>query len=88
MPPETPPKKDIMSEIGTSGLSWNVDGSITEEFLPPLRHHRDAVKVWKEMSWNDPVVGAILFALDMLIRQAEWRVEANPMAKGGLNLEM
>lgn len=88
MPPEDQPSPDIRAEIGTSGLSFNIDGTVTEEFLPPLKFHRDAVKVWKEMHWNDPVVGAILFALDMLIRQADWRVESNPMAKGSQDKEV
>lgn len=79
MPPSNG-KQAGMNEFGLTGLSYSTDGRVSEEFLPALKTQREAVKVYKEMSWNDPVVGTIIFALDMLIRQAEWRVEANPMA--------
>ena len=36
---------------------------------------KNAVKVYKEMSSNDPVISAILFVIEMLIRNVEWRVE-------------
>lgn len=61
-------------EIGKTGLR-RVSGIIQEEFLPQLRG-RKAVQVYREMSENDPIVGAELFAIDRLLRQIEWRVEA------------
>lgn len=60
-------------EIGRTGLQ-RMGGHVYEEFLPDLMGRR-AVKVYKEMSENDPVVGAILFAIDMLMRQVIWNVE-------------
>ena len=45
-----------------------------KEFLPELQGQR-AIQVYQEMSSNDPVVGSILHAIEMLIRQVEWRVE-------------
>ncbi|RJQ04432.1 MAG: hypothetical protein C4551_10790 [Bacillota bacterium] len=66
------PQLDL-SEIGLSGLS-RMGGTVYEEFLPQLQGPK-AIKVYREMSTNDPVVGAILFAVDMLLRQVSWRVE-------------
>lgn len=61
-------------EIGKSGLR-RVSGYVDEEFLPQLRG-RKAVQIFREMGDNDPIVGALLFALDRLLREIEWRVEA------------
>jgi hypothetical protein len=60
--------------LGSSGLK-RAAGIIDEEFLPALRG-RKAVKVYQEMSLNDPTVGAMLFSITQLLRQIEWRVEA------------
>lgn len=62
------------SELGRTGLNtWG--GTINEEFLRELQGKR-GIKVYREMTDNDPIVGAILFAIEMLFRQATWRVEA------------
>lgn len=61
-----------MTELGLSGLQRS-GGFIQEEFLSALRGNR-AIKVFREMSDNDPVVGAILFAIDKLIRGVKWNV--------------
>lgn len=62
-----------MIELGATGLKRSA-GYVNEEFLPALRG-RKAVQVFREMSDNDPIVGALLFAVDRLLRQIEWRVE-------------
>ena len=62
------------AELGSTGLK-RFGGLVYEEFLRELSGTR-AVKVYKEMSSNDPVVGAIIFAIEMLIRQVSWRTEA------------
>lgn len=49
-------------------------GVIYEEFLPVLRG-KQGIAVYSEMSDNDDVVGAILFAIEMLVRQCDWNVE-------------
>ncbi len=49
-------------------------GVIYEEFLPELRGKR-GIAVFSEMSENDDVVGAILFTIEMLVRQAKWNIE-------------
>lgn len=61
-----------MHEIGDTGLK-RAAGIIDEEFLPALRG-RKAVKVFREMALNDPTVGAMLFAIEQLLRQVEWTV--------------
>jgi hypothetical protein len=46
-----------------------------DEFLPKLRG-LNATRTFREMKDNDPVIGAILMAFEMLLRAAEFRVEA------------
>ena len=60
-------------EIGRIGQR-RYGGTIYEEFLHELRGKR-GIEVYREMSENDDVVGAILFAIEMLIRQCDWNVE-------------
>lgn len=60
-------------EIGRIGQR-RYGGTIYEEFLPELRGRR-GIAVYCEMSENDDVVGAILFAIEMLVRQTNWNVE-------------
>ena len=66
-------EKQSYVELGSTGLKrWG--GYVDEEFLPQLKG-RKAVGVFREMSDNDPVVGAVVFAVDMLLRQISWRAE-------------
>lgn len=67
------PRTAPTEEIGHTGLKV-YGGRIDEEFLPQLRGSL-AIKTYREMRDNDPVVGAVLFAIEMLMRQVEWRVE-------------
>jgi Protein of unknown function (DUF935) len=60
-------------ELGTTGLKRSA-GYIHEEFLTQLQG-QDSVKVFKEMSENDPIIGSFLFAIDQFLRKAQWRVE-------------
>lgn len=72
--PETKPSV-ATDELGSSGLKRSGQrGLVYEEFLPQLQDER-ARKIYREMRDNDSVVGAVLYAIEMLIRQAEWRVE-------------
>lgn len=45
-----------------------------EEFLPELRGYR-GVQAYQEMANNDATVGAILYAIEMLMRQCEFHIE-------------
>lgn len=60
-------------EIGRIGQR-RYGGIVYEEFLPELRGKR-GIEVYREMSDNDDIVGAILFAIEMLVRQTDWNVE-------------
>lgn len=61
-----------LTEIGTSGLR-HVNGFIIDDFAVELRGIRGA-KVYREMSDNDAVIGAMMFAIERLIMQIDWRV--------------
>ena len=60
-------------ELGVSGLK-RTGGDVTDEFLRKLRGQQGA-KVWREMADNDPVIGALIFAVERLLLQMEWRVD-------------
>jgi hypothetical protein len=69
----------MYKEIGMSGLVWTGGGGfsyVDEEFLVNLFGRR-AIQIYKEMSWNDPTVGSILFTIEALMRQVEWETEPN-----------
>lgn len=65
-----------MAEMGRSGLSHQ-GGYVIEELLSNLAGGKE-LRVYREMSDNDPTVGAILFAINMLTRQVKWDVEPHP----------
>lgn len=66
-------------EIGNTGLNAS-SGAIYEEFLPKLQWPRAGV-IYQEMSYNDPVITAILLCSRQLIRNVEWSVEAASKSK-------
>jgi phage gp29-like protein len=61
------------TELGSSGLRRS-GGTINEEFLPNLQGVK-GFKVYREMRDNDPVIGAMLYAIDKVITRLEWHVE-------------
>lgn len=66
-------KADVnRAEMGTSGLKRSY-GRVDEEFLRELRGTQ-GIKVYREMRENDDIVGAVLFAIQYLIRQVKWTV--------------
>ena len=65
---------DKFREYGKTGLYRFNTGWIYEEFLKELQGRR-GVEVYKEMSENDDVIGAILFASEMLMRQSDWNIQ-------------
>lgn len=65
--------ENLFNETGVTGLR-RAAGQVHEEFLTQLAGYR-AIQIYREMRENDPVVGAILFAIDKLIRQVQWRVQ-------------
>lgn len=60
-------------EIGRVGQR-RYGGVIYEEFLSQLVGKK-GIQTYYEMSENDDIVGAILFAIEMLVRQCNWNVE-------------
>lgn len=67
-------------EYGRTGLFRFNTGWIYEEFLPELLGRR-GIEVYKEMSENDDILGAVLFATEMLMRQCEWTVQESGSEK-------
>ncbi len=68
-------------ELGRSGLNQQ-GGVIYEEFLRQLQSDTLRNRIYKEMVNNEPVVAAILFVIDMLIRSVDWHAkEANDSAQ-------
>ena len=60
-------------EVGSTGLNrWGEN--VVEEFLPQLQWPK-AAKVYKEMSDNDPTIGAILYMTEQLVRRCDWKVK-------------
>lgn len=67
-------KKPVnFKQLGTTGLK-RYGPYVYEEFLPELRWPY-AGKIYQEMADNDPVIGAILYLAEMLIRGTTWNVE-------------
>jgi len=62
-----------LAVLGSTGLKQH-GGFIDEEFLHRLRG-LNGIKLYREMSENNSIVGAILFIIDMIVRQVEWRVQ-------------
>ena len=68
------PQKEI-GRIGQQRFGIQGYGSIfMEEFLPELQGVR-GVHTYEEMANNDSTIGAVLFAINMLMRQAEIHIE-------------
>lgn len=65
-------------QLGTTGLR-RYGPYVYEEFLPELRWPY-AGRIYQEMSDNDPVIGAILYLAEMLIRGTSWSVEPASMS--------
>jgi hypothetical protein len=60
---------------GSTGLR-QFGGFVHEEFLPELKGIK-GLRVYREMADNDATIGALLFAITNLIKQAKWDVEAS-----------
>ena len=73
----TPPSATMFSEVGSTGLKrTGTLGTIYEEFLRDLYGDR-AIRVYREMRDNDPIIGAMFFVIETLIRNVTWRVEGD-----------
>ena len=78
-PPPRGASGDLFVELGSTGLH-RYSGMIDEELKGPR-----GMRVYREMRDNDPVVGAVLLAVETLIRGLDWRVapaSQEPLALG------
>jgi hypothetical protein len=73
----------LFKEIGASGVR-RYGGSIQDEILPELTGTRRN-DVVRQMLANDATIGALLFAIKMLIRGVSWRVD--PASEDSADLE-
>src|SRR6185295_7806787 len=71
---EAPTKKPTMfNEIGGTGLNIYTGYSLQEDFQRELQG-ANGVRIYTEMG-TTPIVGAILFVLEQMIAQVEWKIE-------------
>lgn len=74
--------REMLLERGTTGLK-RTGGWIREDFLVELQGQQ-AVRKYKEMASNSPVIGACLFAIESLIKNVRWHfrpVDDSPEAQ-------
>lgn len=71
---------NIYEEYGRSGLRhWG--GFVFDEWLQQLQYGRRAAEVFREMGDQDPIVGSILYAIQMLMRRVSWWMEPKGSAE-------
>lgn len=71
---------DIYEEYGRSGLRhWG--GFVFDEWLQQLQQGRRAAEVFREMGDQDPIIGAILYSIMMLMRRVSWWCEPKDSAE-------
>lgn len=68
-----------MNEYGSIGQR-RYAGIFSEEFLRELQGKR-GIEVYREMSENDEMCGAILYAVETLIRQSTWSIQPGGSSK-------
>ena len=72
--PQDGKKPRVTNEMGRTNPA-RTGATLYEDFLPNLRGSR-AARVYEEMAWNDATIGAILYAVEQLIRQVDWSVKS------------
>jgi len=72
--PEKLVRRDLVVERGYSGLRITT-GRVWEEFDRALRGQQ-GVRLYEEMRRNDPVLGAVNNAIDLVLRGVKWRAQA------------
>lgn len=82
-PTPTLPPSAGKTEVGATGLRGAVPGQgwLYDEFIPELRGTRGMEK-FKQMSENDPICSAMLYAIESLVRGVKWRVEPGEPPEG------
>lgn len=69
---EKPSSTDFM-EVGSTGLNQTA-GVVNDDFLRQLQGKQQYAN-YREMADNDPVVGAMLHAIEMVVRSVDWSVD-------------
>lgn len=73
------------AELGRTGLN-RFGGFVREEWHRDL-HGRHAARIYREMSDNHPIIGAVFLSIELLIRQVQKRVDLKPGADTPLHIE-
>ena len=60
-------------EVGSTGLVQTA-GQVRDDFLRQLQG-KQAYANYREMADNDPVIGAMLHSIEMIVRSVDWSVE-------------
>ena len=81
---ESKPRAE-MTELGATGLE-RYSGMVNEEWLQQLKGTQGRRNL-REMSETDPIVRAILYAMEALLRPSEWTVEAGGETPADLEAE-
>ena len=66
------PTSTDLGEVGSTGLI-QYGGEVREDFLRQLQGKR-GYATYREMADNHPVIGAILYSIEMLVRGVDWTV--------------
>ena len=78
-PPDVVRNYDGMAEYGRIGQK-KYAGVFTEEYEVALQGQR-GIEIYKEMSESDSVIGSMMFAVEMLLRQAAWDIQPGGKTK-------
>jgi hypothetical protein len=82
-PPFAGAEGETFTSFGSSGLR-QYGGYIRDEYLPQLLGTPKAMRVYREMGDNSPVIAGLLFAIRGVMRKVQWRVnpvDDSPKAK-------
>ena len=66
------PTSTDFGEVGSTGLV-QYGGEVREDFLRQLQG-KQGYATYREMSDNHPVIGAVLYSIEMLVRGVDWTV--------------
>lgn len=72
-------KVPLTKEAAVAGYKIS-SGYVYDEFLTELRGIQGRRK-YREMSDNDPIIGAILSAINYILRSVEWHYDPNPLTE-------
>lgn len=72
-PAEASAAADFVYAVGSAGYRRSGD-YITHDFIPTL-NGQSAAQAFFEIGENDPLLGGILYTLEMLMRRVQWTVE-------------